>query len=157
MIHLIFVPSSNTWKKRQTQTSQIFQTVLLCDPSVLRSRHLKHSRTCARHWERCRLLVLVAVLPVSWFHRSLSHHMFDSSRPSRPSLCRRPVSPLDCIWTWKTCGWDNIMIQFVVSVNTNKTRQTNLLELAISPEAFRQTTQLSFSLFWTVPLYIKWP
>ncbi len=89
-------------KEKTNSESQIFQTVLLCDPSVLRSRHLKHSRTCARHWERCRLLVLVALLPVSWFHRSLFLHMFDSSRPSRPSLCRRPVSPLHCIWTWKT-------------------------------------------------------
>ncbi len=95
-------------KEKTNSESQIFQTVLLCDPSVLRSRHLKHSRTCARHWERCRLLVLVALLPVSWFHRSLFLHMFDSSRPSRPSLCRHPVTALHCIWTWNTFGWDTL-------------------------------------------------
>ncbi len=35
--------------------TEIFQTVLLCSPSVWWcSHHRNRSRTCARHWERCR-------------------------------------------------------------------------------------------------------
>ncbi len=57
---------------------------------VLRSHHLNRSRTCARHWEQCRLLFLAALLPVSGDHKSLFLHVSLQS-PQSPHFVPSPA------------------------------------------------------------------
>ncbi len=152
MIHLIFVSSSNTWKKRQTQKAR--SSKQCC--SVIRVCYVHGTLSTAEH---ARVIESGVVSSSLWrFYQCL-----DSTDPFS-STCLTPAAPVAPVcavalylpFTASEPGRQHYN-QMCVSINTNKTRQTNLLELAIWPEAFRQTTQLSLSLFWTVPLYIKWP
>ncbi len=97
---------------------------LLCSPSVWWcSHHLNRSRTCARHWERCRLLFLDSLLPVSGDHKSLFLHMSYSSLPKCPSLCLNPLKySLDHIWIWKIGS--NIIKMWFQSILRNKAKQS---------------------------------
>ncbi len=102
--------------------------MLLCNPSVWWcSHHLNRSRTRARHWERCRLLFLDSLLPVSGDHKSLFLHMSYSSLPKCPILCLHPLKhSLDRIWIWKIGS--NIIKMWFQSILTKqgKTNSWNL-------------------------------
>lgn len=104
---LSLLSSSVTWKKNRFSWSAVGVRLRF----GLRLHHLIHSRTCARHWERCHLLSIpVALLCVSWYHTFLFPDTVGSSFPIRPSLCRHPEDKiLGCSWIWNKC--DSIILK----------------------------------------------